>query len=88
VHISDISDTYFKQAQVRPEQFFALVRQAFSAKRKTLVNNMKSHPQYSTHNWVAILRSLDIDERIRAEDISLDQWVDIIHAIGLSRERE
>lgn len=87
VQISDITTDYFDTAGVDPEQFFSLVRQAFANKRKTLINNMKAHPDYSRHDWIAILQSLDIDVRIRAEDISLDQWAHIMHAIHLNRDR-
>ncbi|MFW0871402.1 MAG: 16S rRNA (adenine(1518)-N(6)/adenine(1519)-N(6))-dimethyltransferase RsmA [Patescibacteria group bacterium] len=88
VRIDDISTSYFEDAGITPEQFFALIRQGFSSKRKTFVNNMKAHKLYSTYDWAQILETHKIDKRVRAEDISLEDWAKLVQATHLSRGRE
>ena len=56
------------------ELFFTLIRDSFVQKRKTLRNNLKA---YDLHNIEETLKKYDMDLSIRAEQISIDIFVDI-----------
>ena len=56
------------------EKFFKLVRDAFKQKRKTLKNNLK---EYNLSIIAEILKKYNMDLSIRAEQISLDIFIDI-----------
>ncbi len=54
--------------------FFKLVRDSFTYKRKTLRNNLKN---YNLDKINVVLRKYNLDLNVRAEDLSLDMFVDI-----------
>lgn len=54
--------------------FFKLVRDSFTYKRKTLRNNLKN---YNLEKISEILSKYNLDLNVRAENISLDVFVDI-----------
>lgn len=54
--------------------FFKLVRDSFTYKRKTLRNNLKN---YNLEKIFEILSKYNLDLNVRAENISLDVFVDI-----------
>lgn len=56
------------------EHFFKLVNDAFMLKRKTLKNNLKS---YDWNKIKMVLDKYDLPESIRAEEISLDLFIEI-----------
>ena len=56
------------------ELFFTLIRDSFVQKRKTLRNNLKA---YDLHNIEETLKKYNMDLNIRAEQISIDIFVDI-----------
>ncbi len=56
------------------ELFFTLIRDSFVQKRKTLRNNLKV---YDLHNIEETLKKYNMDLNIRAEQISIDIFVDI-----------
>ncbi len=77
--INNISKDFFEI--INEKKFFNLIHQAFSSKRKTLVNNLTSiksmemlSPQLSKRKVVEILEKLNISPKIRAEDLSLNNW--------------
>lgn len=64
---------------VNEELFFKLVNDAFKMKRKTLKNNLKGY------DWTKIKSVLDrnnLSENIRAEEISLELFIDIANSIN------
>ncbi len=80
--INNISKEFF--SDINEEEFFILIRQAFSSKRKTLVNNLTSLTstetqtlQKSKEDLIKILEKLNISTKIRAEDLSLENWRDL-----------
>lgn len=76
VHISDISRKHF--TNVQDEQiFFDILHAGFSHKRKMLINNLISLKEKDF--WQKIFSALSISEKVRAEDISLEMWVKIMH---------
>ena len=56
---------------------FEIIKQSFMQKRKTLVNSLSSSGQISKGQLQEILNKLGIDERIRAEKLTLEQFVGI-----------
>lgn len=57
-----------------PESFFKLVRDSFRFKRKTLRNNLKG---YNLEKVEEVLKQYHLDLTVRAEDLSLEVFVDI-----------
>ena len=62
--ISNISKNFFKDIGER--NFFETVKKGFSQKRKMLINNLKTDK--------SVFAFCNIDEKARAENVSLDQW--------------
>lgn len=54
--------------------FFRIVKAGFSAKRKTLVNNLASSFHLEKRVVEEMLKKIKIEPRIRAEDLSVDDW--------------
>ena len=53
-----------------------LLHRGFAHRRKTLLNNLKGFKNIS--DWREIFNGLGIDENIRAEDLSCDEWIKIL----------
>ena len=67
------------QKKVRNEEkFFQLVKDSFKYKRKTLKNNLKD---YDFSKIIEILKKYNLKEDIRAEQITLDQFIEISNNI-------
>lgn len=67
------------QKKVRNEEkFFQLVKNSFKYKRKTLKNNLKD---YDSSKIIEILKKYNLKEDIRAEQITLDQFIEISNNI-------
>jgi len=67
-------------AENRLPAFRRLVRLGFGQKRKTLANALRASIPRATVE--AALRSLDLDVRLRAEALSLAQWVALYDQLG------
>jgi 16S rRNA (adenine1518-N6/adenine1519-N6)-dimethyltransferase len=52
-----------------------LLHVSFRQRRKTLLNNLKGF--MGTDNWRPVLEAAGIPERIRAEDLSVEEWLGI-----------
>lgn len=57
------------------QQFFAVLRAGFSAKRKTILNTLSS--RFSKEMVIDALSKNNISEKARAETLSLEQWLSI-----------
>lgn len=55
--------------------FFALIKRAFANRRKTLVNNLNQGYNISKEEIVSILSELNIDQNIRSEALSIEQFI-------------
>lgn len=60
------------------EHFFQLVRDSFKQKRKTLRNNLK---QYDLDVLEQVLNKFDLDLSVRAEHLTLEQFVEMSNAL-------
>ena len=58
-----------------PKQLEMLVKLGFSSKRKMLRNNLK--PVIERNDLSQLLEKLNVDPQIRAEDLSVQQWVEL-----------
>lgn len=63
----------------KEEIFFALIRDSFTQKRKTLRNNLK---KYSLEKVEEILKKYGYDLSVRAENLSIDIFIDIANHIS------
>ena len=70
--ISDISRSRF--ANIDEELFFKVVRAGFSSKRKFLASNLSV---FGKDAVAAAFASCGIPEKSRAEDIALEQWLEL-----------
>ncbi len=61
-----------------PEELFRLIRLGYSSKRKTLFNNLKWNKSWSNDQLRHILQSNDIALNIRPQELSLQQWLNLI----------
>jgi 16S rRNA (adenine1518-N6/adenine1519-N6)-dimethyltransferase len=73
--IEAISDVHFKGKNIQPKQFFKIVRAGFAHKRKVLIRNLESvaSPEQVNKAW----SELKLDPKVRAEDLTAEQWLEI-----------
>lgn len=65
---------------IDPEQVMALARQGFAHPRKQLAANLAT-PTHSKEDIQSTLRDLNLNDRIRAEDLSPPEWVALTKAL-------
>ena len=73
----------YKEPAVRfdsPEDFFRLVRGAFSSPRKQIHNSLKRSLQQSPDSIQALLKKADIDLTRRPQTLSITEWGDLYRA--------
>jgi 16S rRNA (adenine1518-N6/adenine1519-N6)-dimethyltransferase len=71
--IDNISRDFF--SQITEDQFFRVVHAGFSSKRKFLLNNLSAI--FDKEKVSNLFDQLDINKKIRAEDVSLEKWRDL-----------
>ena len=62
--------------------FFRLVHIGFSAKRKTLVNNLMVGYQLEREKIIDMLKSLGLKETVRAQELSVEDWKRLVLIIN------
>ena len=62
------------------EKFFKIVKLAFSQRRKTILNSLSSGV-YSKEQVLSVLTKLNLDTKLRAEDLSIDDYANISNGI-------
>lgn len=65
----------FLDTQKKEDYFFALLKAAFSQKRKKALKNISQ--KFPHIDWPVIFAQLGIDEKTRAEKISIELWKNI-----------
>lgn len=60
------------------EKFFKVIRAGFSNKRKLLVNNLSKKFGIMKQEVLKIFSKFDIQPNVRAENLSLNKWVDLV----------
>jgi 16S rRNA (adenine1518-N6/adenine1519-N6)-dimethyltransferase len=66
-------------APTQPKVFDNLVRLGFATRRKMLRNNLQS--AIDREDLTKLLTSLDINPEVRAEDLSLEQWIQLANLV-------
>lgn len=71
-----------KKYKVKNEkEFFALIRAAFAQRRKTLVNSVSNSLSFSKEDIKNALSQLSLDENIRAERLTMEDFVNLNSAL-------
>ncbi len=68
--------------------FFAVVKAGFSQPRKQLIGNMTKKLNIPKEEVLSAFKKLDIPERARAENLSLEQWVSLAVSLHLTTQRK
>ncbi|MBU4536744.1 ribosomal RNA small subunit methyltransferase A [Patescibacteria group bacterium] len=79
LRIDNISKYFFKN--INEEKFFNLIHQAFSSKRKVLVNNLSNIS--SKEELISTLEKLNIPLKTRAEDLSVENWKNLYQELKI-----
>jgi 16S rRNA (adenine1518-N6/adenine1519-N6)-dimethyltransferase len=77
--IYNISEDFFVNNQKKEKDFFDFVKLIFGNKRKTLIKNIGK--KYEKHKVEQILKNLNLNLKIRAEDLTIEQLKKIFNAI-------
>jgi 16S rRNA (adenine1518-N6/adenine1519-N6)-dimethyltransferase len=72
--VDNISRDFFKE--ISEEKFFAVIKTGFAHKRKMLIANLKEN--FGENDLLAIFQGLKISEKVRSEDLRLDDWKGLI----------
>ena len=64
--------------KVNEKDFFRLVKIGFSAKRKMLKNNLVAGLKIEGSEAESILKKAGLDKKVRAEDLSIDNWANLL----------
>ena len=62
-------------------KFFRVVKMGFSAKRKQLQNNLANGFHRDREEIKKILQEVGLNEKVRAQDLSIDEWIKILNKI-------
>jgi 16S rRNA (adenine1518-N6/adenine1519-N6)-dimethyltransferase len=79
IHIADISHDRFKNTQ-EADLFFQLIKAGFAHKRKILASNLQNIIPKET--LLDIFEVRGISPKVRAEDLSLDDWLFLLSGIS------
>lgn len=60
-----------------------LLHCGFAHRRKTLINNLKNFKNIPDNEWREIFASLKLNENLRAEDLTCEQWLKISEGLGV-----
>lgn len=71
--IADIGRGRF--LDIQQEEFFNVLHLGFRQKRKQLAGNLSSH--YSKEDIAEAFNQLSLENKVRAEDISIEKWVSL-----------
>ena len=74
--ITDISRKNFIDTEAE-DKFFTLIKTGFGQKRKILLSNLKK----GGYELDDVFAELKIDPKVRAEDLQLSQWLEILRRI-------
>ncbi len=64
------------------KKFFRIVRAGFSAKRKTLANNLSASLQLDKKETESKLESLGFSKNVRAQELGLEDWKWLVTILG------
>ena len=68
------------------KRFFSMVKKSFAMKRKTLANNLQNWVPHADKKAVQdLLVEMELDFRVRAEDLGIDDFVALYERIEILR---
>lgn len=67
--------------KVQSREFFRIVKFGFAAKRKTLENNLSAGMHIKKDDAHDIIKKADFQAKIRAEDLSVEDWIRLFEII-------
>jgi 16S rRNA (adenine1518-N6/adenine1519-N6)-dimethyltransferase len=80
--ILKISDINYVLSETSEDVLFRAIKVGFSSRRKTLVNNLSSGYHIDKKNAADIIKSIGLSENVRAQELSLEEWVSLTKAIN------
>lgn len=63
-----------KTGKVSEKDFFRTVKIGFAARRKTLLNNLSAGFRLDKDTVLNILKTVELNENVRAQELSIEQW--------------
>lgn len=73
--IDDISDIRFTEKNITSKMFFDIVKAGFAHKRKYTIRNLET--MIPPDKLKVVWQELNLNPKIRAEDVSLENWLEI-----------
>lgn len=77
--IDNISKDFFEE--ITEEAFFEVIKAGFAHKRKVLIANLKEIFTKNNKNSKKVFTDLKFSEKVRAEDLKLENWKNLINNI-------
>lgn len=74
LHIDEISHS--RLTNIKSADFFNFIHLGLGNKRKQLISNLSA--KYSREKLVSVFSNINIDKKIRGEDIPLDTWLQLV----------
>ena len=65
-----------------PSHFFAMVKNGFSQRRKTLVNALSATMGYEKQMLISILEGMELPESVRMEKLTMEQLISLSNALS------
>lgn len=78
IKISKINNQQTINNKEETKHFFRIVKAGFSAKRKTLVNNLSSSLQLGKYEVEEKLKKIDITPNQRAQELCIEDWKKLV----------
>ena len=63
------------------QQFFYVVKTAFSQRRKTIINSLSSNSSFDKNEIINILHKLNINELSRAENLAVNDYINLTNEL-------
>ena len=63
--------------EIDDKSFMHLIKAGFSGKRKKLVNSLSGGLRRDKNELTAIIARLGLDENVRAQELSIDEWIEL-----------
>jgi len=71
-----------KLSNISEKRLFQIAHMGFSSKRKQMHNNLSAGLKVPNDEIKKILVSLGFDEKIRAQDLGVDDWIRLVDKLG------
>lgn len=72
--ILKISNIKYQISKTNEKDYFRTVKIGFAARRKTLLNNLSAGYRLDKDTVLNILKTVELNENVRAQELSIEQW--------------